>query len=71
VDLLEQAIKKKEKKISSYRENSGNIQWLLIVIGSNGESSYNMNKTIEVDIKTEFDKVYVLEDFNNKLYELK
>ncbi len=69
--LILDAIRKKEKKLDSYRENSGNIQWLIIVIGSTKESSFNMSIDFELEFDTEFDKVFVLEDFYNKLYELK
>ncbi len=74
IETLNNAIKKKEKKISEYRANSGiNEQWLLIVIGSTGESSYEF-ETIESfqNVKgTNFDKVYLLEDFQANLYEVK
>jgi hypothetical protein len=65
------AIEKKEKLISKYKENCGDEQWLLLVIGSNGGSSYMMNSNEEYHIKTEFNKVFVLEDFSNKLYQIK
>lgn len=71
IDIIENSIKKKETKISSYKESGINIQWLLLVIGSNGESSFEMNENLILEMKTQFDKVYVLEDFNNRLFELK
>lgn len=70
-DLIREAIRQKEEKIRIYRENSVNIQWLLIVIGQLGKSSFNIKKDMELDFKTEFDKVFILEDFYNNLYELK
>ena len=70
-DLITEAIRQKEEKIRIYRENSVNIQWLLIVIGQLGKSSFNIKKDLELDFKTEFDKVFILEDFYNNLYELK
>ncbi|MBS7787662.1 hypothetical protein KIH23_10165 [Flavobacterium sp. CYK-55] len=71
IESIEKAIRKKESKISNYKKNSGNIQWLLLVIGSTGNSSFDMDKSLKFEIETEFDKVYILEDFKNKLYELK
>jgi hypothetical protein len=68
------AIEKKEKKIDEYKINSGsNEQWLLIVIGSVGESSYTINSPESFNnfIETRFDKVYLLEDFRANLYEIK
>ena len=70
-ELILKAVRKKELKISTYKENSGETQWLLIVIGSTGESSYNLYNPFEMKIQTEFDKVFILEDFNNRLFELK
>jgi hypothetical protein len=70
-ELILSAIRKKESKLASYRKNSGKNQWLIIVIGSNGESSYNLYNPFEMNLKTEFEKVFILEDFNNKLFELK
>ncbi|RRQ49756.1 hypothetical protein DZC72_03970 [Maribacter algicola] len=70
-EILIKAVSKKEKLISKYKENSTEKQWLLIVIGSNGDSSYLIDRNIKYSVKSEFDKVFVLEDFNNNLYEIK
>lgn len=70
-EILTKAVKKKEKLISRYKENSSEKQWLLIVIGSNGESSYLIDRNIKYNVRSDFDKVFVLEDFNNNLYEIK
>ncbi len=70
-EIIERAIEKKNNLISSYKLNSGKTQWLLLVIGSNGDSSYLMDENIELNINSPFDKIYVLEDFSNRLFELK
>lgn len=70
-EMLRKAVTKKEKLISKYKENSTKKQWLLIVIGSNGDSSYLIDRNIKYSVESEFDKVFVLEDFNNNLYEIK
>ncbi len=70
-EIVEKAIKRKEKKLVTYRREGILKQWLLLVIGSNGESSYDMNENFELELETNFDKVYILEDFSNNLYELK
>lgn len=69
-EILTKAVKKKERFISKYIKNSSEKQWLLIVIGSNGESSYLIDRNMKYNVKSEFDKVFVLEDFNNNLYEI-
>jgi len=70
-ELILNGIKNKEKKINEYRKNSVDEQWLLLVLGTTGESSFEMDKSLNLNPKTEFSKVYILEDFNNKLYEIK
>jgi hypothetical protein len=70
---LNTAIIKKEVKISGYKRNSGTTeQWLLIVIGGLGESSYEIETLDAFRNKTEtkFDRVYLLEDFRANLYEV-
>ncbi|WP_264510472.1 hypothetical protein [Flavobacterium sp. N1719] len=71
LEIIENSIKKKNDKIAAYKERELDTHWLLLVIGGLGESSFEMDKTLELKIETEFDKVFVLEDFNNVLYELK
>ncbi|MCK5277828.1 MAG: hypothetical protein KAK04_04805 [Cyclobacteriaceae bacterium] len=73
-ETLDDAIQKKEKKVSTYRENSRTSeQWLLIVIGNVGDSSYEIEsiESIRNIEGTNFDKVYLLEDFQANLYEVK
>lgn len=70
-DTLKQFIEKKEKKISLYRSNFSYPIWLVLVIGGLGKSSYELNNTFEIEVKSSFDKIFLFEDFNNTLYELK
>jgi hypothetical protein len=70
-NLILEFIAKKESKINFYRQNSVPMQWLVLVIGSNGQSSYEVNTLFNIHIQTKFDKVFLFEDFANKLYELK
>jgi len=73
-ETLIEAIKKKEKKIIKYAKNSGTEkQWLLIVIGSVGASSYELNSMYipNKKIETRFSKIFLLEDFAANLYEVK
>jgi hypothetical protein len=70
-DLITNAIKNKEKKIDEYKKNTNCEQWLLLVIGGVGASSFLMKDNLNLSIETRFDKIYVLEDFSTKLFELK
>jgi hypothetical protein len=70
-ELLEKAISKKESKIANYIVNSGLSQWLLVVIGGKYQSSYVFKQQFDFKLKTNFEKVYILEDLYTKLYEIK
>jgi len=70
-DLILEYILKKEKKISVYKQNTGLPQWLVLIIGGVGKSSFADNELLYVELITNFDKIYLFEDFSNKLYELK
>lgn len=70
-DLIIEFVAKKEVKLSKYRFNSVSTQWLFLVIGSLGKSSFEMNEQLDLKLDTGFDKVFIYEDFKNKLFELK
>lgn len=70
--ILVDFIAKKENKVKSYRQNTGLEQWLLLVAGGAAEYSFDIEKPIEkLDIKSGFDKIYLMADFDNELYEIK
>lgn len=72
VDKIKEAIINKNKKIYDYKKHIGDVpQWLLLVIGDLGGSSFDIDLTIEVDLKTPFNRVFILESFRNRLFELK
>lgn len=70
-EIIHSAILKKEKKIDNYISKTGLNQWLLLVIGGVGESSYQCNENLDIELETKFERVFLLEDFNNNLYQLK
>lgn len=70
-DMILEYVAKKEKKISSYRNNTGLPQWLVLVIGGTGKSSFEVNNLFSIELISDFDKIFLYEDFDNKLYELK
>lgn len=69
--IIQQAVSKKELNMPTYINNSGPIQWLLLVIGGLKNSSYELDIIFDLEINTSFQKVYLLEDFRNRLFELK
>lgn len=71
---LIKSILQKEEKIVKYISNSElDEQWLLIVIGSLSQSSYEIDSKFEVnlDINSRFNRIFLMEDFNARLFELK
>jgi polyhydroxyalkanoate synthesis regulator phasin len=70
-DLILEYVSKKENKISTYRQKTDLRQWLVLVIGGVGQSSFEVNELLNFDITSDFDKIFLYEDFDNKLYELK
>ncbi|MBP0613661.1 hypothetical protein J8J42_11490 [Chryseobacterium sp. cx-311] len=70
-EIIISAINKKEKKLSNYIGNCGKRQWLLMVIGGVGATSYEMDEYLNLNIISKFEEIYILEDFNNILYKIK
>ncbi|MCF7567307.1 hypothetical protein L3X37_02865 [Sabulilitoribacter arenilitoris] len=73
-EKLLKAIDKKEKKVKKvkkYISNTNCKQWLLLLIGGVGEHSFYVKNDLKLSFETAFEKVFLLEDFDNHLYELK
>ncbi|MBH1959122.1 MAG: hypothetical protein I8H68_03325 [Flavobacteriia bacterium] len=70
-DLLLEAISKKERLVNSYIKKTNLKQWLLIVIGGLGESSYEYDLEFDIDVESKFENIFLMEDFSCKLYEIK
>jgi len=70
-DLILEYVSKKESKISAYRQNTKLPLWLVLIIGGVGQSSFEVNELLNIELTTDFHKVFLYEDFDNKLYELK
>lgn len=67
---IQKAITNKEKKLKKYRKEGLDEKWLCIVIGSSSSSSYEMDTSLDLsDIQSSFDRVFIMEDFNFRLYE--
>lgn len=70
-EKLLKAIEKKESKVNKYISNTDCKQWLLLLIGGVGEHSFYVRNDLKLNFETTFEKVFLLEDFENRLYELK
>ncbi len=69
---LDEAIQRKENKFASYKANTGlDNQWLLIV-SSIGSHSFDFDDfTLEKEIVSQFEHIYVLQDFEGKIITIK
>ncbi len=72
-DIVLKSIMNKETKRPSYIRNTGlKEQWLLIVIGSLSQSSYELDSIFDKNFKVEsgFTRIFIMEDFKAKLFEI-
>ncbi|MDP4117413.1 MAG: hypothetical protein Q8903_14860 [Bacteroidota bacterium] len=72
-DRLLAAIHKKENKITKYQQNT-NIQkqWLLLTIGTYYPDSFEyMDTTSPIEVISDFDRIYLMEDLHGKLWRIK
>lgn len=70
-EKIKDAIMKKEQKFHDYYRKTSLKQWLLLVIGGVGDSSFNVDADFEIDISTNFEKVFLYEDQYDRLYAIK
>lgn len=71
-EFLKSAIEKKEKLVSSYIKKSNlKQQWLLLVIGDVGPHSFRFRLEQITPIESsKFDRIYLMEDFDGKVWRL-
>lgn len=70
-EIISSAVAQKDIKYDDYIRNTNLKQWLLLVIDSLKDSSYQVESDFEIELNTRFDKVFLLEDFRNRVFELK
>ena len=71
-DELRMTIRKKEKLLTPVDpESKLKEQWLLIVIGGVGHSSYRVREQFNLKVESQFDRIFLMEDFDCKIYQLK
>jgi hypothetical protein len=67
-----EAILKKEKLITSYKVNSNaNEQWLLLTAGGLSADSFEIDEFQISSFNSSFDRIYLLDDFNARLFRIK
>ena len=69
---LIEAINKKEAKIAEYKANTGfDSQWLLLVSGIGSESFAIEDVELPTEIKSRFEHIFLLEDFDARVTKIK
>ncbi len=72
-ERLEKEIRKKETKIKIYKKDEKELSeyWLVLLIGSLSSASYELNENENYETKSEFDRVYLMADFDAKIVRVK
>lgn len=72
-ERLKSEIEKKESKILGYKTSEKQLTelWLVLLIGSLSSVSYQLNESENYEMKSEFDRVYLMADFNAKILRVK
>jgi len=69
-ELIKEHVNKKENLLEKYRANTQLEQWLLLVIGHHDQGSYATLKHLNLYLKTNFDRVFLLEISALTVYEI-
>lgn len=68
-ERLEEAIRKKETKLEIYQKEETEISeyWLVLLIGSLSSASYKLKEDENYEMLSEFDRVYLMTDFDAEI----
>jgi hypothetical protein len=72
-ERLKSEIEKKESKILGYKTSEKQLTelWLVLLIGSLSSVSYELNESENYEMESEFDRVYLMADFDAKILRIK
>jgi hypothetical protein len=72
-ERLKLEIVKKESKILRYKKSEKQLTeiWLVLLIGSLSSVSYELNESENYEMESEFDRVYLMADFDAKILRIK
>jgi len=72
-ERLKSEIEKKESKILGYKTSEKQLTelWLVLLIGSLSSVSYELNESENYEMESEFDRVYLMADFDAKILRVK
>lgn len=68
-ERLEEVIRKKETRLKIYQKDEKEISeyWLVLLIGSLSSASYELNENENYEMESEFDRVYLMADFDAEI----
>ncbi|WP_158960637.1 hypothetical protein [Myroides fluvii] len=68
-ERLEEAIRKKETRLEIYKKGETEIleYWLVLLIGSLSSASYELKENENYEMLSEFDRVYLMTDFDAEI----
>ncbi len=68
-ERLEEAIRKKETRLKVYQKEEIEISeyWLVLLIGSLSSASYDLKENENYEMRSEFDRVYLMTDFDAEI----
>lgn len=72
-ERLEEEIRKKETKLKIYQNDKKELSeyWLVLLMGSLSSASYELNEDENYETQSEFDRVYLMADFDAKIIRVK
>ena len=72
-ERLKSEIEKKESKILGYKTSKKKLTelWLVLLVGSLSSVSYELNEFENYEMESEFDRVYLMADFDAKILRVK
>ncbi len=72
-DVVSQTIATKEEKLNKYYSRNAEIKefWLVMVIGSLSRASYELDEFTNYQMASQFDKVYLMADFDETIVQVK
>ena len=72
-DRLLVEVAKKEAKISGYQKSEYPLKefWLVLLVGTLSSVSYSLDESVDYQIESKFDRVYLMADFDAKTLRVK
>ncbi len=71
-EILSDRVLIKENKLSKYKQEMPlDEYWLVLMVGSLSSISYELNPSVNYSLESEYDRIYLMEDFNAKIHRIR